>query len=146
MNFMWTFPLYSADNFQKTNNFRQNCQFFIICRRNTTASTETSRIFLETTIKLITGTLIYKSNNNSYHDGTRAFFLSFRKRPAPQCLWAWETSPECSMIPWFIVLVWTFLFLLYFKANDIINSLWIFMFYSMIVKFKITQRQHCLIC
>ena len=42
---------------------------------------ETSRIFLETTIKLITGTLIYKSNNISYHDGTRAFFYLFKKDP-----------------------------------------------------------------
>ena len=42
--FLWTFPyklLYFADNFQKTDNFRQNCRFFEIFQRNTTASTET---------------------------------------------------------------------------------------------------------
>ena len=67
--------------FSKNRNFRQNCQFFKICQQNATASTEMSRIFLETTIKLITGTLIYKSNKNSYHDGTRAFFCLFEKEP-----------------------------------------------------------------
>ena len=37
-------------------------------------------IFLEPTIKLITGI----SNNNSYHDGTSAFYrYIFGKRPAP---------------------------------------------------------------
>ena len=80
MNFMWTLPLYSANNFQKAHSFRQNCQFLKLFRRNTAANTETSRIFLETTIKFITGTLIYKSNNNSYHDGTRAFSLIISKK------------------------------------------------------------------
>ena len=33
--------MYFADNFQKTNSFRQNCWFFENCRQNTTASTVT---------------------------------------------------------------------------------------------------------
>ena len=33
--------MYFVDNFKKTDNIRQNCQFFENCRRNTTASTET---------------------------------------------------------------------------------------------------------
>ena len=33
--------MYCADNFKKSYNFRQNCRFSEICRRNTAASTET---------------------------------------------------------------------------------------------------------
>ena len=33
--------MYFADKFKKTDNFRLNCQFFEIYRRNTTANTET---------------------------------------------------------------------------------------------------------
>ena len=50
----------------------------------TTALVETLIIFLESTVKLITETFDFQSNNNSYHDGPKAFFQGFsQKRPAP---------------------------------------------------------------
>ena len=41
-------------------------------------------IFLEPTIKLITRIFDLQSNNNSYHDGTSAFFdIFFKKKTLP---------------------------------------------------------------